>query len=374
MAEKLPIVYVDGALSQLPTGDSVDASELGSVIAVSGLVGGGDLNTGNKRLDVALATNPSGIIFVGDTVGYDGAALADADLALASGSQALTDANSALSVNTAVEELAETTLEFNNAVLDAAVNFAGSSQAKLVAGDNVSKGLPCGLNAAGEVETIRAVPDPSTLSNNPLVYPVVGQNPQQLCAVLNQIDNNIVTFFQNITTSLLQYTVGTTLPDGVYKTVTEAPGWQTVNSALPRNAVWYPRFNSYLCFYKDANLNYLMVQSFDSNMTPTATATVDSTGVLLDNFDCISIPEKECVAFVYTDSNSNSWLAKLELSTSTSFTIGAKVGVSPGSFQSLDYAALLWEPNTQQICYAYRQASVAANSIYHLMNLSFIIS
>ena len=116
MAEKLPIVYVDGALSQLPTGDSVDASELGSVIAVSGLVGGGDLNTGNKRLDVALATNPSGIIFVGDTVGYDGAALADADLALASGSQALTDANSALSVNTAVEELAETTLEFNNAV------------------------------------------------------------------------------------------------------------------------------------------------------------------------------------------------------------------------------------------------------------------
>ena len=44
------------------------------------------------------------------------AALADADLALASGSQALTDANSALSVNTAVEELAETTLEFNNAV------------------------------------------------------------------------------------------------------------------------------------------------------------------------------------------------------------------------------------------------------------------
>ena len=57
MAEKLPLVYVDGGLSQLPPGDSIEGVALGTLTAGSGLVGGGDLNTGSKRFDVACVVD-----------------------------------------------------------------------------------------------------------------------------------------------------------------------------------------------------------------------------------------------------------------------------------------------------------------------------
>lgn len=157
MAEKLPLVYVDGELSQLPPGDLAEGGELGNLIAGSGLVGGGDLQTGSKRLDVALAPNPSGLIFVGDTVGMDGADLVTADAALASGNAALVDAVPALASGVAGLEDANTALASGNAALSQAVNFVGSSAVILTASSVIQAGNPVGLDDAGKVAAITEV-------------------------------------------------------------------------------------------------------------------------------------------------------------------------------------------------------------------------
>lgn len=74
MATRRPIVLVSGVQSELPVGDNIDGAlyQGQQVVAGSGLVGGG-LFTTNPRLDVALATNPSGLYFVGgNKLGLDG--------------------------------------------------------------------------------------------------------------------------------------------------------------------------------------------------------------------------------------------------------------------------------------------------------------
>ena len=65
MAVRRPIVLVSGALSELPLGDSiVTTASGGTLTAGSGLVGGGN-TTQTIRLDVALASSASGLIFAG---------------------------------------------------------------------------------------------------------------------------------------------------------------------------------------------------------------------------------------------------------------------------------------------------------------------
>jgi hypothetical protein len=77
MATRRPIVLVSGVQSELPVGDNIDGAlyQGQQVIAGSGLVGGG-LFTTNPRLDVALATNSSGLYFTGDNkLGFNGQGL-----------------------------------------------------------------------------------------------------------------------------------------------------------------------------------------------------------------------------------------------------------------------------------------------------------
>jgi len=162
MAERLPLVYVDGGLSQLPPGDSIEGVSLGSLTAGSGLVGGGDLNTGNKRLDVALASNASGVIFVGDAIGLDGVAEATATAALASGNAGLVLGETALSSGVVAQGEAATALASGNAALDAAVNFVVSSSLQLTAASPISIGSAVGLDDTGSVQSVREVVDADT--------------------------------------------------------------------------------------------------------------------------------------------------------------------------------------------------------------------
>jgi len=157
MAEKLPLVYVDGQLSQLPTGDTADGASLGSLTAGSGLVGGGDLQTGNKRLDVALASSASGVIFVGDSIGMDGADLVVASAALASGVAGSSASAIALASGVAAQSDANTALASGNAALDLAVNFSSSSSVELTASSVIQAGNPVGLDDLGKASVITSV-------------------------------------------------------------------------------------------------------------------------------------------------------------------------------------------------------------------------
>ena len=162
MAEKLPLVYVDGQLSQLPTGDTADGASLGSLTAGSGLVGGGDLQTGNKRLDVALASNASGVIFVGDSIGMDGTDLVIASAALASGVAGSSASAIALASGVAAQSDANTALASGNAAIDLAVNFSSSSSVELTASSVIQAGNPVGLDDLGKASVITSVTDGDT--------------------------------------------------------------------------------------------------------------------------------------------------------------------------------------------------------------------
>ena len=117
MADRRPLVLISGVFSELPAGDTAIGASAGTLTAGSGVAGGGALDGSTRRLDIALATNASGLIIVGDgdsaTLGFDGshvasgsAALALAGEALASGNAALADAVPALaSGNAALSDL-----------------------------------------------------------------------------------------------------------------------------------------------------------------------------------------------------------------------------------------------------------------------------
>lgn len=114
MATRRPLVIVSGAVSELAPGDDILGASVGSLTAGSGLSGGGSLAT-NQRVDISLAPNPSGLIFVGDALGLDGAAQITANTALASGIAAQTTANAAAKLNviqtfTAVQTLTDPAL------------------------------------------------------------------------------------------------------------------------------------------------------------------------------------------------------------------------------------------------------------------------
>lgn len=131
MVSRRPLVLASGLLSELPPGDTVVGADVtvGTLTAGSGLSGGGNLSS-NQRVDVSLVANPSGIIFVGNQLGLDGAAQRTADTALSSGNAALSLGSTALASGNAGLSLASTALASGNAALartliQTAVNLSG---------------------------------------------------------------------------------------------------------------------------------------------------------------------------------------------------------------------------------------------------------
>ena len=97
MATRRPLVVVSGVTSELPVGDFVTGTSAGSIVAGSGLDGGGALTGGSVTVNVSLAAAPSGLIFVGDALGIDGSAQASGNAALSAASVAQASGNAALS-------------------------------------------------------------------------------------------------------------------------------------------------------------------------------------------------------------------------------------------------------------------------------------
>lgn len=96
MALRRPLVVVSGVTSELPVGDNVVGASAGTLVAGSGLDGGGALTGGTVVVNASIAPAASGLIFAGDALAIDGAAQVTANTALASGNAALVDASVAL--------------------------------------------------------------------------------------------------------------------------------------------------------------------------------------------------------------------------------------------------------------------------------------
>jgi hypothetical protein len=213
MAEKSPLVFVDGGFSQLPPGDSIDGVALGSLVAGSGLVGGGDLNTGNKRLDIGLTASPSGLIFVGDALGLDGSDQATADAALASGNAGLELGAVALASGLAAQSEANTALATGNAALEAAVNFQGGSSLTFTAASAVASGYAVGLDDGGKVQSIRVISsdntDPVSFGSS-VVFASTNEIIGQIDTAYDATNQRVVVVYRgNTTTRYGQSIVGT---------------------------------------------------------------------------------------------------------------------------------------------------------------------
>jgi hypothetical protein len=172
MATRRPLVLNDGLVSELLDGDTVRAgTSTTEVVAGSGLTGGGSVSS-NPELDLALAPNPSGIIYVGDALGIDGAAGVTADIALASGSAAAVLASNALASGNNSLVVASAALASGNAALDLVPTLGGGgggTVVELTAASAVASGYAVGFDDGGKVQSVREIVDAD--NTNPMSFP-----------------------------------------------------------------------------------------------------------------------------------------------------------------------------------------------------------
>jgi len=157
MVTRRPLVLDNGLISELLDGDTVDPGEVTtSVVAGSGLSGGGSA-TSNSRLDLVLAPNPSGVIYVGDSIGLDGQTLVVASDALASGNAAIGVASNALASGNDSLAVASAALASGNSALAISSTFGGSIQTTLIAASAIASGYVVGVDDAGKAQSVRLI-------------------------------------------------------------------------------------------------------------------------------------------------------------------------------------------------------------------------
>lgn len=170
MATRRPLVLNNGLVSELLDGDTVTAgTSTTQVVAGSGLTGGGSVST-NPQLDLALAPNPSGIIYVGDALGIDGAAGVLADIALASGTAAASLASDALASGNNSLVVGTAALASGNAALALVPTLGGGgggTVVELTAASAIASGYAVGVDDAGKVQSVRSL---ITDNSNPMVF------------------------------------------------------------------------------------------------------------------------------------------------------------------------------------------------------------
>lgn len=147
MATYRPLVYNDGFIDELPSSDNVEgASASDRVIPGSGLIGSSE-GSGNNRIDVALAPNPSGLQFNNDGLAIDGQYAFLVDSAYENSNTALSGALQAQSISDAAVVTAQTALASGNAALVAVENLGPGSPPEIacvVASGTVDAGQPVG--------------------------------------------------------------------------------------------------------------------------------------------------------------------------------------------------------------------------------------
>jgi hypothetical protein len=236
MVSRRPLVFISGQYTELPLGDEFIGGSIGSLTAGSGLAGGGDLS-GNVDLSVSITSAASGLIFVGDSLGVDGRALADADSALASGNFGLEIGSSALASGVTASQVASDALASGNLALNFISTNTGGALATFVASSAIASGHPVGLDDTGRIQTVREAvraADQVVLSGSSVVFETAATT--NLASVYDPTNQKIVHAYTDVgNTSFGTAVVGTVSGSSISfgtPVVFEAANTQAVSSVF----------------------------------------------------------------------------------------------------------------------------------------------
>lgn len=154
MVVRLPLVLLSGQPTELPPGDTVYPVTVGVLTAGSGLTGGGSLSS-TSNVSVALAANPSGLIFVNNQLAVDGSAQRAAESALASGNTALSLAASGITASQAANTLSVSAIASGSAAISALSTVSVGLVRSFTAASSIVSGYAVGLDDTGRVQAVR---------------------------------------------------------------------------------------------------------------------------------------------------------------------------------------------------------------------------
>jgi hypothetical protein len=257
MVSRRPLVIQNGLVSELLQGDTVaTGGSTSEIIAGSGLVGGGAIGP-NTRLDFAVAPNPSGLIYAGDSLGNDGVSFVNATTALSSGNAALADSVDALASGNAALSIGTQALASGNAALDLVPNLGGGGNtAVLEAASAVASGYSVGVDDTGRVQSVATSiednSDPMTFSGSNTAF-VTSSEIAELDATYDSANNRIVVVYRAPTTFYGKAVVGTVSGSSIT--------WGTPvdfrSSAIYGPAVTYDSSNEKVVIvYREGSNNY----------------------------------------------------------------------------------------------------------------------
>jgi len=201
MTNRRPLYLNNGIISELLDGDTVSAGISSTeIVAGSGLEGGGSVSV-TPRLDVNLAASPSGLIFVGNSLGIDGEAQTAATTALASGIAAEALAVSALASGNNALAVSQAALASGNAALVLTADLEGDITTQYIAATPIVSGYSVGLNDAGQVESVagQLVSDNSNpmVFGSPVIFSASGINNSATSTSYNLANNSFVVSYSD---------------------------------------------------------------------------------------------------------------------------------------------------------------------------------
>lgn len=260
MTQRSPLVIVNGRLSELPPGDSVQGASLGTVTASSGLVGGGDFNTGTKRIDLALAPNPSGLVFTSTgALASDGASAITALNALASGLAGQTAATAAASGANVALVTSQVALASGNAALSSAVqSVAYLNSSTFTAASNFVPGDAVAINSAGQAQKITVNTRSTTLSSLTQVTVLAGARDYIQMAYSPEQKAGIVSYYggagSRTDAKPFYFDAAGSLVVGSETTISTSGNVPLISGTYPANLV-YSKKNGVFCAFGADTLN-----------------------------------------------------------------------------------------------------------------------
>jgi hypothetical protein len=360
MTSLRPLVIQDGLVSELSQGDTVQTGGSSTeVVAGSGLVGGGNVGP-NIRLDFAVAPNPSGVIYVGDTIGNDGVASVNATVALASGNKAATEGSTALSSGNAALSTAVGALASGNAALDLVPTLVGGGPtAVLTAASAVASGYSVGVDDAGKVQSIGL-----TVTSNSLSFPssaVVFESASSvnISATYDSTNNRVVISYVDLAnsgygTAIVGTVSGTSISFGtavVFESATVSYISSTYDSTNNKVVITYwDEGNSYygtaiVGTVSGTSISFGTAVVFENSATYTTNAVYDSTN--------------DRVVVAYTDGGSSfAGTAVVGTVSGTSISFGTPVVFEASA---VDYNSATYDSTNDRVVIAYRDTG---NSSY----------